>query len=103
MSIKEDKIRYLSRLARIKLSEEEAGLFSRQLDDILAYVEKLNELDVTGVLPMSHPHSAANFYRQDEITQSLPREAALKNAPQEKNGFFKVPKIIEDQGLEPIS
>lgn len=96
MSIKDEKVRYLSRLARVKLTEEEIELFSHQLDDILSYVEKLNELDVTGVLPMSRPPAATNLYREDEVAQSLIEEAALKNAPQKKNGFFKVPKIIED-------
>lgn len=97
MSIKEDKVRYLARLARIKLSDEEVKLFSHQLDDILAYVEKLNKLNIQKeTLPMSHPHPPSNPWRADEVKESLSSETALKNAPQRRGDFFQVPKIIED-------
>jgi aspartyl-tRNA(Asn)/glutamyl-tRNA(Gln) amidotransferase subunit C len=95
-------VRYVARLARIKLSEEEAGLFTRQLGDILAYVNKLNaELDKRSKMqketpPMRYVHAAENPHRQDEVRKSISSESALKNAPQKKGDFFKVPKIIED-------
>lgn len=95
-------VKYVARLARIKLSEEEIGLFTRQLDDILTYVNKLNsELDKREKTqketpPMSYVHAAENPLRPDETRESISSESALKNAPQRKGDFFKVPKIIED-------
>ncbi|MFA5338944.1 MAG: Asp-tRNA(Asn)/Glu-tRNA(Gln) amidotransferase subunit GatC [Candidatus Omnitrophota bacterium] len=98
MSEMEEKVRYVARLARIKLTDEEVGLFSRQLDGILGYVDKLNrKLDIQGkTLPMSHPHEASNSFRADEVKPSLPPEKVLANAPQKKGDFFKVPRIIEE-------
>lgn len=97
MNIKEDKVRYIARLARIKLSEEEVKLFSHQLDDILAYVEKLNKLNIQKETPpMSHSHPPSNPWRADEVKPSVSSETALKNAPQRRGDFFQVPKIIED-------
>ena len=98
MSVMEDKVRYAARLARIKLTDEEVALFSRQLDGILGYVDKLNQkLDIQNrTPPMSHPHEASNSFRADEVKPSLPPEKALSNAPQKKGDFFKVPRIIEE-------
>ncbi|MFA5093947.1 MAG: Asp-tRNA(Asn)/Glu-tRNA(Gln) amidotransferase subunit GatC [Candidatus Omnitrophota bacterium] len=98
MSIKEDKIKYVARLARLKLTDEEVALFARQLDGILGYVDKLNErLDVAkDAVPMSHPHAASNPFREDEVRGSASSETVLANAPQKKGDFFKVPRIIEE-------
>ena len=98
MGIKEDKVRYVARLARIELTDEEVSLFSRQLDGILGYVDKLNEkLDVRDKTPpMSHPNVAHNSFREDVAKPSLPPAKALSNAPQKKGDFFKVPRIIEE-------
>lgn len=97
MGIKEEKVRYLARLARIRLSDKEVNLFSRQLDDILAYVNKLNSLNIQKeTLPLSHPHAPSNLHRADEFKPSIPAQTALKNAPQRKGDFFCVPKIIEN-------
>lgn len=98
MSIREDDVKYVARLARIKLSEEEIKLFAHQLDDILAYVDKLNtKLKMQKETPpMSYVHNAENQHRQDEVKGSVSSELVLKNAPQKKGDFFKVPKIIED-------
>jgi len=113
MSIEEEKVRYVARLARIKLTDEEVGLFSRQLDGILGYVDKLNQkLDIQSrIPPTSHPRAASDnalcdkfsklitqrdSFRADKIKPSLPAEKALANAPQKKGDFFKVPRIIEE-------
>lgn len=98
MSIKENDVRYVARLARIKLSEDEVRLFARQLDDILAYVDKLNEkLKIEkNTEPLSYIHPPANPHRQDAVKKCISGEAALKNAPQKKGVFFKVPRIIEE-------
>lgn len=98
MSIEEEKVKYVARLARIKLTDEEVSLFSRQLDGILGYVDKLNQkLDIQSrIPPTSHPHTASNSFRADKVRPSLTVEKALANAPQRKGDFFKVPRIIEE-------
>ena len=88
-------IQYVANLARIALSPEEEGKLSTQLGDILGYVKKLEELDVTGVDPMAHAVPLANVLRTDEVQPSIPQEAALANAPKQANGLFVVPKIVE--------
>jgi aspartyl-tRNA(Asn)/glutamyl-tRNA(Gln) amidotransferase subunit C len=98
MGIKDDKVKYVARLARLKLTDDEVSLIARQLDGILGYVDKLNErLDISkDTPPMSHPHVASNPFREDRARASSPVESVLSNAPQKKGDFFKVPRIIEE-------
>lgn len=95
MSIKDDVVRYVAHLARIKLNDREVQLFARQLDEILGYVDKLKKLDVKDTPPTSHPLVLTNVFRQDEMKPSISNEMVLKNAPQKKGDFFVVPRIIE--------
>ena len=88
-------IHYVANLARIALSPEQEARLAAQLEDILGYVKKLEELDVTGVEPMAHAVPLANVLRTDEVQPSIPQEAALVNAPKQANGLFVVPKIVE--------
>jgi aspartyl-tRNA(Asn)/glutamyl-tRNA(Gln) amidotransferase subunit C len=88
-------IKYVAHLARLQLTPEEETRFSEQLAHVLGYVEKLKQLDVTGVEPTAHAVPLVNVTRPDEIRPSLPHEAALRNAPSAANGLFIVPKIIE--------
>ena len=88
-------IHYVANLARIALSPEQEARLAAQLEDILGYVKKLEELDVTGVEPMAHALPLANVLRSDEVQPSIPQEAALANAPKQANGLFVVPKIVE--------
>ena len=88
-------IKYVANLARIALTPDEEARLGSQLDDILGYVKKLEELDVTGVEPMAHAVPLANVLRTDEVQPSIPQEAALANAPKQANGLFVVPKIVE--------
>ncbi len=90
-----DKVDYLAKLIRIELTDEERDLFSRQLADILEYVNQLKEVDIEGVEPMYHAVALTNRFRKDEVRPSLDREKALSNAPKRKDGFFVVPKVIE--------
>lgn len=82
-------------LARLKLSEAEKGLFTKQVDGIIEYVDKLNELDTADVEPTAHVLPIRNVFRKDELRKSLPRDKALQNAPAKDDGFYSVPKIIE--------
>jgi aspartyl-tRNA(Asn)/glutamyl-tRNA(Gln) amidotransferase subunit C len=88
-------IEHLSRLARLSLTEEEKSRYGNQLDNILQYVEKLNELDTEGIEPTSHVISISNVMREDTLRPSLDRDDALMNAPDRTDAFYRVPKIIE--------
>ena len=88
-------IKYVAHLARIALSPEEEKKLSTQLGNILGYIEKLKELDVTNVEPTAHAVPMTNVVRPDEVRGSLPNEDALRNAPAKANGLFMVPKIVE--------
>ncbi len=88
-------IEHLSRLARLSLSDEEKELFGNQLNSILSYMDKLNELDTGNVEPTSHVISIINIVREDLPWTSLDREEALMNAPDRTDKFYRVPKIIE--------
>ena len=96
MALAADQIRYVAALARLNLTDEEVARFAPQLDEILAYVDKLRQLNTDAVPPMSHAIPMANVFRQDEPSPSLPTEAALANAPQREGPFFKVPRVIEN-------
>ena len=88
-------IEKVARLARLELSEEEKVTFGSQLEQILTYMEQLNRLDTSGVEPTSHAIPVSNVFREDEVRPSLPQEEVLAIAPDEEDGHFKVPRIIE--------
>jgi len=88
-------IKYVANLARLALSTEEEQKFEAQLGDVLGYIEKLKEVDVSGVEPTAHAVPLANITRLDEVKPSLSQEDALRNAPAKANGLFLVPKIVE--------
>ena len=89
-------ISYVAYLARLQLTEAEAARFSTQLKDILKYVEKLNELDVTNIEPTPTPVlGLTNVLRKDEVQPSIESADVLRNAPQQARALFIVPKIVE--------
>ncbi len=88
-------IQYVAHLARLALTPEEATKFGAQLGQILEYVKKLQELDVSQVEPTAHAVPLVNVLRPDEVRPSLPPAQALRNAPAQANGLFVVPKIVE--------
>jgi len=83
------------KLARIELTPEEERRLAPQLGEVLQYVNKLNELDVSDVEPTAHAAPLSNVMREDEPRESLSQEDALRNAPKTANGLFVVPKIVE--------
>ncbi|RME70294.1 MAG: Asp-tRNA(Asn)/Glu-tRNA(Gln) amidotransferase subunit GatC [Verrucomicrobia bacterium] len=89
-------IDYVARLARLALTDEEKALFSRQLADVLHYVEKLNEVDVDGVEPSAHAFEVVNVWQDDVPARPLPTEAALQNAPAVRDNMFVVPKVVDE-------
>ena len=95
MAAAEIDVKYVANLARIALTPDEEKKLGAQLGEILGYIEKLRELDVTNVEPTAHAVPMVNVTRPDVVRPSLPHEAALANAPAQANGLFLVPKIVE--------
>ena len=88
-------IKYVAHLARLALSAEEEQKFGAQLGDVLGYIEKLKEVDVSSVEPTAHAVPLVNVMRTDEVKGSLSQEEALLNAPAQADGLFIVPKIVD--------
>lgn len=86
-------VEHVAKLARLELTDAEKEKFTKQLGDVLKYVEQMNEVDTTNVKPMAHAFDIVNVMREDKVVNEVSREALLQNAPEEENGFFKVPKI----------
>ena len=96
--ISREQVQETAQLGRILLSDAQVHSFTSQLGDILAYFEKLNELDTEGVEPLHHVLPITNVLRPDSPTPSLGTELALREAPQQEDGFFKVPKVLGEGG-----
>lgn len=97
MSVTRKEVEYIAQLARLKFKDEELENFTNQLNEILNYVEKLNELDTDNIEPLSHPVENNNVFRNDKLKPSALTEEALKNAPDSTEEFFKVPKVINQE------
>jgi aspartyl-tRNA(Asn)/glutamyl-tRNA(Gln) amidotransferase subunit C len=95
MKISREEVEHVARLARLELTEAEKEMFTGQMDAILAYVDKLNELDTKGIIPTSHAVPMENAFREDEVTPSIGIDKALLNAPDRSDNFFRVPQVIE--------
>jgi aspartyl-tRNA(Asn)/glutamyl-tRNA(Gln) amidotransferase subunit C len=87
-------VEYVARLARLRLSEQEIGTFTRQLDGVIEYVRQLDKADTAGVTPTAFVIPEHDPARDDVVQPSLPREDALRNGPSVRNGFFAIPKVI---------
>ena len=90
------EVEHVARLARLELSSAEKERMRSQLDVILGYIEKLNQVDTTGVPPTTHVLSLVNVMREDEVRPSYPVEAMLANAPDPEGELFRVPRILEE-------
>ncbi len=89
-------VNYLANLARLNLTEEESITFQRQIEDILGYINKLEELDIDGIEPTAHASPVFDRVREDVTKPSLERDAFLNIAPSVSNDQLKVPKVIEE-------
>ncbi len=94
ITIKE--VEHVAKLARLELSEDEKNQFLEQLNKIIGYFNQLNEVNTEGIEPMAHSVPIVNVMREDIAFDANLREEILNNAPQEENGYFRVPKITED-------
>lgn len=95
MKITAAEVEHVARLSRLALNESEIEALTGQMDELLGYVEKLNELDTEGIVPTSHAVPMENAFREDVVRSSIGLEKALQNAPQAEDGCFVVPKVIE--------
>lgn len=95
MQITPELIKYLESLARITLTESEEEKVGKELQDILTYIDTLNELDTTDVEAMSHSFPVTNVFRKDEVKPSMSPDEIVANAPESQDGAFVVPKTVD--------
>ena len=94
MKITKEQVLYVAHLARLDLDEESIEKFAGQIDEILGYIEKLNQIDTQNIKPTSHAIFLTNAFREDEEREHIDRDLALANAPEKEDGSFVVPKIV---------
>ncbi len=95
--ITEKDVDYVAGLARLRLDEEARARLVREMDAILGYMDKLNELNTEGVEPMMHALEMTNVFRDDVVGESMPRDLALETAPQHDGAYFIVPPIMDPE------
>ena len=95
MSITAEEVEHVARLAKLHFGPEEKNRVAEQLDLIVKYVKKLDELDTSGVKPTSHILDLTNVFREDELGSSLSPKEVLRNAPQRNDSYFSVPRVIQ--------
>ena len=95
MKIDKDSIKKIAHLARLEFDENSAEKMSKEMSQILDWVEQLNEIDTTGVAPLTTMSSEVNVMREDKVGKHLDHEAGLKNAPKRDEAYFRVPKVME--------
>jgi aspartyl-tRNA(Asn)/glutamyl-tRNA(Gln) amidotransferase subunit C len=96
MSVTKDDVQYVANLARLQLGDEEAEALKEDMNEILGYIDQLNELDTSDVAPLEHVTDVtATEFRKDEAGEPLSHEEALKNAPDADSDYFRVPRVIE--------
>lgn len=98
MAVTKKEVEKIAELAKLKFSESELEDFTHQMNDILKYMEKLNELNTENVEPLSHPIESTNVFREDKLKQSIKTKDALRNAPLADENYFIVPKVIKEKG-----
>ena len=92
--IDKDTVLHVAKLSKLQLTDEEVEIFSKQLGDILNFIEKLNELNTDNVKPFYELINQETPLRDDKVKEGLTRDEALKNAPQQEDGFFVVPRVV---------
>ncbi|MBZ4646779.1 MAG: glutamyl-tRNA(Gln) and/or aspartyl-tRNA(Asn) amidotransferase, subunit [Clostridia bacterium] len=95
MKITKEQVEHVANLARLNLTEDEKERLTGEMENIIAFADKLNELDTSGVEPTAHAIPIQNVFREDIVGPSYDREKILANAPSREDGCFKVPKIVE--------
>lgn len=95
MKITQNDVEYVAKLARLHISDEQKEKLTKDMAAIIAFADKLADIDTAGVTPEAHAITVQNVFRKDEVTPSYDREDLLRNAPEKQAGCFSVPKIVE--------
>lgn len=95
MTLSEKEVEHIAELARIRVSENEKNLFTKQFNEILQFFHQLDEVDTSSIEPTFHVVDIKNIFREDEVEPTLSTEDALKNAPKKEKNFFKAPKLFD--------
>ncbi|MGI6778343.1 MAG: Asp-tRNA(Asn)/Glu-tRNA(Gln) amidotransferase subunit GatC [Acetivibrionales bacterium] len=95
MKVTKDTMEHVANLARLDLSEHEKKKLASEMESIISFMKKLSELDTSNVKPMEHVMPISNVLREDRVKKSYERDKILANAPDSKDGCFKVPKVVE--------
>ncbi|EWH23160.1 Asp-tRNA(Asn)/Glu-tRNA(Gln) amidotransferase subunit GatC [Bacillus haynesii] len=90
-----EEVKHVAHLARLAITDEEAAMFTEQLDSIISFAEELNEVDTENVKPTTHVLQMKNIMREDVPDKGLPVEDVVKNAPDQKDGYIRVPSILD--------
>ncbi len=93
--IDQDTVNHIALISRLGFTKKELAIYTEQLDIILKYIDKLDELDTNDIIPTSHVIPTENVFRDDKVRPSLDRDKVLEMAPKVEKGYFKVPKIVE--------
>lgn len=96
MKISAEEIKKIALLSRLEIKDDQIESVGKQLNDILSYMDLMSQVDIMDVKPTAHAVSMSNVMRDDVPQPSLSNEKALQNAPEPENGYFKVPKVIQD-------
>ena len=94
MNVNDELIDKIANLARLKFNSEEKEDIKKDLEQMIGFIDKLGELDTTGIEPLLHMSENVNVLREDEVSGTISREDAFRNAPLHDEQFFKVPKVI---------
>ena len=95
MKITTDDVKYVAKLARLNVTEDEAQTLAKDMESIITFADMLSELDTESVAPTNHAMKVENVFREDVVTGSYKREDILKNAPSQDSGCYLVPKVVE--------
>ncbi|MBE7036936.1 MAG: Asp-tRNA(Asn)/Glu-tRNA(Gln) amidotransferase subunit GatC [Ruminococcaceae bacterium] len=95
MNISKEEVLHVAKLARLKFTDDEAEALAKDMESIIGFANKLNELDTEGVVPTAHAIPMSNAFREDVVKPSFDRDAMLQNAPSKEDGGYTVPKVVE--------
>ena len=95
MAVTKNDVEHIAKLAKLEIKDDEINEFTSQLNQMIEYVDKLNELDTENIEPLSHPVEGENVFREDVLKNSISTDEALKNSASKTEEYFKVPKVIK--------
>ncbi len=96
MKVTETDLQMVAGLSRLNIRDDEKSTALKDLNAIISHVEQLQEIDTTSIEPTTYARPMQNVFREDEVKPSLDRESALSNAPEQDDGYFKVPRVLEE-------